>query len=326
MPKNKNNFLSGIYWFVIILIACLLVVSFFIVFLQAKYCQLNIWLGFLSFTLVAVGAFLASIFFFRSKRRCVDEIFQQHLNREKLMERMKTEFVSIAAHQLRTPLSANKWILRMFLDGDMGKFSETQSQFLKKTYDSNERMINLVNDLLNVTRIEEGRFLQKTQKVDVVELLQEAVEPFRSLAENKGLKFQLTLPDQKHPDIYVDKEKIILAIQNLLENAVHYTQEGKVAVLADYLPREKEFLIKVQDTGIGIPKDQKFRVFSRFFRSTSALKTETEGTGLGLFIAKNIIEAHGGKIWFESEERKGSAFFFTLPSANHNNKNKEKIA
>ncbi len=240
-------------------------------------------------------------------------IILHDITREKSVERLKTEFVSIAAHQLRTPLSAIKWILRMFLDGDMGQVSETQSQFLQKTYDSNERMINLVNDLLNVTRIEEGKFLEKMQQQDISALLNEVAEPFREKIKEKGLNFNLVLPDKELPKLDVDKEKIILAIQNLLENAMNYTKTGGIILAGEYSAVQKEFLIKIQDTGIGIPKEQHERVFSRFFRSANALKTETEGTGLGLFIAKNIIEAHGGKVWFESKENEGSTFFFTLP-------------
>ena len=235
------------------------------------------------------------------------------ITREKSVERLKTEFVAIAAHQLRTPLSAIKWTLRMFLDGDIGHVSEVQSEFLQKTYDSNERMINLVNDLLNVTRIEEGKFLQKIEKCDVIELLQEVIKSEADAIAKKNLKFSLILPDKNAPSVNVDKEKIVLAIKNLLENAVNYTKNGEITLSGAYDIDQKRFLIKVQDTGIGIPKEQHERVFSRFFRSSNALKTETEGTGLGLFISKNIIESHGGKIWFESVEGKGTTFYLTLP-------------
>ncbi|MEK7103933.1 MAG: ATP-binding protein [Patescibacteria group bacterium] len=236
------------------------------------------------------------------------------ITREKFVERMKTEFVAIAAHQLRTPLSAVKWILRMFLDGDMGQISETQSQFLQKTYESNERMINLVNDLLNVARIEEGRFLQKMQECDMADILLETVGTFKEEAEKKGLSFSCVLPSKKLPKVSVDKEKIIMAIQNIIENAIFYTKSGGISLSVDYLPQKNEFMVKVQDTGIGIPENQKVRIFSRFFRGGTALKTETEGSGLGLFIAKNIVEAHGGKIWFDSQEGKGTTFYFTLPA------------
>jgi PAS domain S-box-containing protein len=236
------------------------------------------------------------------------------ITREKLIERMKTEFVSIAAHQLRTPLSAIKWTLRMILDGDLGEVQKEQREFLEKTYQSNERMIRLINDLLNVTRIEEGRFLYNIKKQDIIKIAQQVIDPLREVAERKGLKFEFQKPKRKLPEIEVDSEKISLCFQNLIENAIHYTKPGgKVKVSIKYLKNKKEILISVQDTGIGIPKDQQQRVFSRFFRGANAIRAETEGTGLGLFIAKNIVTAHGGKIWFESEEGKGTTFYFTLP-------------
>jgi len=155
--------------------------------------------------------------------------------------------------------------------------------------------------------------LQALQKENLSVLLKEAAEPFQEKIREKGLAFDFVLPSKELPKVDVDKEKIVLAVQNLLENAVNYTKAGKIVLAVQYKPSQKEVQIYVQDSGIGIPEDQKKRVFSRFFRSTSALKTETEGTGLGLFIAKNIVEAHGGRIWFESEEGKGTTFYFALP-------------
>lgn len=235
------------------------------------------------------------------------------ITREKLIEKMKTEFVSITAHQLRTPLSAIKWTLRMILDGDLGEIPEAQKEFLEKTYQSNERMIRLINDLLNVTRIEEGRFLYNIQKQDIIKLVKEVLSPLKEMAQRKGLDFEVELPKEKSPETDIDSEKISLAIQNIVDNAIHYTKSGKVRVSIKFLEGKNHFLFLVQDTGIGIPKSQQERIFTRFFRAASAIRAETEGTGLGLFIAKNIIEAHGGKIWFESEEGKGSSFYFTIP-------------
>jgi len=227
---------------------------------------------------------------------------------------MKTEFVSIAAHQLRTPLSAIKWTLRMILDGDLGPLPKEQREFLEKTYQSNERMIRLINDLLNVTRIEEGRFLYQPEKKDIIEIAKKIIDPLKVIAERKGLQFIFKKPSQKIPQPKVDAEKISLVFQNLIDNAISYTNPGgKVEVSIKYLKDKKEILVSTKDTGIGIPKDQHQRVFSRFFRGSNAIRAETEGTGLGLFIAKNIVEAHGGKIWFESEENKGTTFYFTLP-------------
>jgi len=239
-------------------------------------------------------------------------IILHDVSREKIIERMKTEFVSISAHQLRTPLSAIKWTLRMLLDGDLGKITEEQRDFIEKTYKSNERMINLINDLLDVTRIEEGRYLYKPVLIDFEPLVQSVINTYREEIKKKELKLEFKKPEKKLPQVRVDVEKMGLAIQNLLDNAIKYTLDGGEIIIS-LVPAEKaiEFLIK--DTGIGIPKNQQDKVFSKFFRGSSAIKMETDGSGLGLFIAKNIIEAHGGKIWFESEEGKGTTFYFTLP-------------
>jgi len=239
-------------------------------------------------------------------------VILRDISREKLIERMKTEFVSFAAHQLRAPLSEIKWALEMFLEGDLGKMTEEQQDFLEKTYQSNERMILLVNDLLDVTRIEEGRYLYKPTLADIKEITQSAIDLYKGGIQKKKIKFEFKKPKEKLPEVLVDLEKIKLVIDNLLSNAIKYTPDGgKVTVSISRGKKEIEFSIK--DTGIGIPKDQKEKVFSKFFRGTNVLKTGVEGTGLGLFITKNIVEAHEGKIWFESEEGKGTTFFFTLP-------------
>jgi len=234
------------------------------------------------------------------------------VSREKLIERMKTEFVSLAAHQLRTPLSAIKWTLRMVLDGDVGEITNEQKELLQKTYISNERMISLINDLLNVTRIEEGRYVLKPILINLETVIESMLKSYKEEAKRKNVEVELIKPDISLPAILVDVEKITLAIQNLLDNALHYTPAGgKIIILLNYNNGKIEFAIS--DTGIGIPKDQQERVFTKFFRASNAMKTDTEGSGLGLFIVKNIIEAHGGKVWFESEEGRGSTFYFNLP-------------
>ncbi len=250
----------------------------------------------------------------KGKKEIGTIIILHDITREKVIERMKTEFVSIAAHQLRTPISAIKWILKMFLDGDLGALTSSQQEYLKKTYDSNERMVRLINDLLNVTRIEEGRFLQDVQKEDIVEIVTKRADIARTMTERKGLQFSFVKSKTKAPKVAVDKEKFSLTIQNLIDNAVHYTKKGSIALSFKFLKKKNEFLFSIKDTGIGIAKEQQDRVFGKFFRAANAIAAETEGTGLGLFIAKNVIEAHGGEIWFESKKGIGSTFYFTLPA------------
>jgi PAS domain S-box-containing protein len=233
------------------------------------------------------------------------------ISREKMIERMKTEFVSLAAHQLRTPLSIIKWGLKLLLDGDLGKLTPEQRDFVEKTYNSNERMITLINDLLDVTRIEEGRYVYKMGWYDLSLLCRQVIGFHQEEIKKKKIKFEFKKP-RKLPKVKVDPEKITLAIGNLLDNALRYTPSGgRVTISLKSDKRKVEF--KIQDNGIGIPENQQERVFDKFFRASNAVKMETEGSGLGLFIVKNIIEAHGGEIWFASKEGKGSTFCFTLP-------------
>ena len=239
-------------------------------------------------------------------------IILHNITREKKIERIKTEFVSLAAHQLRTPLSAIKWTLKMLLDEDLGKINEEQREFIEKTYKSNERMISLINALLDVTRIEEGGYLFKPTLCDIQDIIQSVINSYKDKIQKRKIKLVFKKTKTKAPEVKVDSEKIKLVIDNLLDNALSYTKAGgSVLVSLKYDKKKIEFSIK--DTGIGIIKDQQERVFSKFFRGANVIRMETDGTGLGLFIGRNIIESHGGKIWFTSEENKGTTFYFTLP-------------
>lgn len=234
------------------------------------------------------------------------------ISREKIIERMKTEFVSLSAHQLRTPLSAIKWTLKMMLEEDLGKITTEQREFLNKTYRSNERMIILINDLLNVTRIEEGRYLHTLTLNDIVPVLQFVINSYAGEAKKRQIRFELKKPKKKVPKLLLDVEKLKLAFQNLIDNALKYTlAKGKVIIGVDC--NNKEVVVSVKDSGVGIPKEQQKRIFSKFFRGTNVIKMETDGSGLGLFITKNIIESHNGRIWFESKAGKGATFYFAIP-------------
>ena len=234
------------------------------------------------------------------------------VTRNKEVDKLKTEFVSIAAHQLRTPLSAIKWILRMVLDGDVGKISKEQADILAKGYQSNERMIVLINDLLNVARVEEGRFIYNLKLQSMEKIIQRAIENSSAIAKDGKIELIFKKPSEPLPKVKVDEKKIDLALQNLLDNAIRFNRPGgSVTVAISYDKMNIEVMIK--DTGIGIPRSQQERLFTKFFRADNAMELVTEGTGLGLFICKNIIEAHQGKIWFESDKNKGATFWFSLP-------------
>ena len=253
-----------------------------------------------------------SVLVMRGEENLGSLVILHDVSREKMIERMKTEFVSLAAHQLRTPISAIKWTLRMLLDGDLGEITEDQRNFIEKTYLSNERMISLINDLLDITRIEEGRYLYRPTLAGLEDITQFVLNSYKEEFEKRKIKCIFLKPTKRLPAVKVDIEKIRLAIQNLIDNAMKYTPvAGEVTVSLKC--GKKEIELSVKDTGVGVPKDQQNRVFTKFFRGVNVIRMETDGSGLGLYITKNIIEAHGGKIWFESEEGKGSTFYFSIP-------------
>ncbi|MBZ9578010.1 HAMP domain-containing histidine kinase, partial [Patescibacteria group bacterium] len=239
-------------------------------------------------------------------------VILHNVTREKLVDRMKSEFVTLAAHQLRTPLSAVKWSLMMLLDEDLGKLNKEQKSFLQDTYKTNEKMISLVNSLLNVSEIEEGKYLSKIVLSSIEDIIQSIVDAHKKEMEKRKLRFEFKKPREQLPKLMLDVEKMKIAIKNIFDNALKYTLPGgKVSI--SLKGDEKEIEVQIQDTGVGILQYQQGKVFTKFFRGANIIKMETEGTGLGLFISKNIIEAHGGRIWFESEEGKGSTFYFTIP-------------
>ncbi len=257
---------------------------------------------------------ITSTFIVAQGQKSVFLVILHDITREKSIEQMKSQFVSVAAHQLRTPLSIIKWSLDMFIKGDAGKITAQQKDFLNKTFQTNERLIRIINDLLNVAKIEEGRYIYQPKMLEFNELVEQTFDSLGDLAKRKNISYKLNIVEGEKPKVVkVDVEKMSLAIKNLLENALKYTApKGKILVQLERKNNHLEFFVK--DSGVGIPKDHQPRIFSKFFRSANVIKMETDGSGLGLFIAKNVIEAHGGKIWFESVENKGTTFFFTLPT------------
>lgn len=233
------------------------------------------------------------------------------ITREKTLNQLKSEFISVAAHQLRTPLSAIKWAIRMVLDGEAGELNNEQSQLLKKGYVSNERIISLVNDMLNVSRIEEGRFDYSFTKVNVVEIIEERVSRSKDMIDDKEIKVEISSP-KNLPKISVDKDKFTLVISNILDNAIRYTpHNGTIKIILK--TSKGNLLIDIEDNGIGIPVIDQNRMFEKFFRAQNAVRLQTEGSGLGLFIARNIIKSHGGSLELDSEEGKGTRVFISVP-------------
>jgi PAS domain S-box-containing protein len=237
-------------------------------------------------------------------------IILHDVTRERLINKMKSEFITIAAHQLRTPLTGIKWSLEMINTGTITE--EEEKEFLDKAYQSNERMIKLVNSLLIVSHLDEGRFVYKFFEIQIENLIQEIIENFKIQIKNKAIKCIFDKPKIPLSKTKVDLEKIQMVLENLIDNAIKYTpQNGKIII--SLKENNNKIEVSIKDSGMGISKENQERLFTKFFRSTEALKIETSGSGLGLFIAKNIIEAHGGQIWVKSKEGRGSTFYFTLP-------------
>jgi len=246
------------------------------------------------------------------------------ITKEKTMDKVKRDFVSLTAHQLNVPLSTTKLSLEMLLDGSLGKITDEQRDIIEKTYKRNDMLIYLVADLLDIAKIEEKGNSYNWEFIDFESLVKDVIGSDQLQIKKKKIKFEIIKPKVSVPKILLDKSRIFLAIKNIFDNAVKYTPEnGKIIISFDVNKKPArnashgdaggELEFKISDSGIGIPENQKNKLFDKFFRSTNAIKMEPSGSGLGLFIAKNIIEAHGGKIWFDSVENKGSTFFFTIP-------------
>lgn len=235
--------------------------------------------------------------------RMVDEMI--HLNK------MKSEFVSVASHQLRTPLSAVKWETEILLEKEKKGLTKKQLGNIENIALLNQRMIRLVNDLLDVARIEQNRLIIRKRRFDFAKLVEDTYQESQPIFTQRHLDVSLSVK-KNLPLAWADPEKIKIVAENLISNAVKYTTSGGKIEIGVYA--QKKFLIfEIKDNGVGIPEEQTAKVFNKFFRSDNAVKYQTEGTGLGLYIAKNIVEQSGGRIWFQSIENVGSMFSFSVP-------------
>lgn len=235
------------------------------------------------------------------------------ISKEKQIDKAKTEFVSLASHQLRTPLSAINWYTEMLLAGDAGPINSEQKQYLEEVYKGNQRMVDLVNALLNVSRLELGTFMVEPEEINIIDLANDIIKEIKPQIEAKKIDFNFVF-DQEVGLLMLDKKLMAIVFQNLLSNAVKYTPAGgRVNLDISKDKDKKNILITVEDTGIGIPQDQREKIFDKLFRADNVRSTDTEGTGLGLYIVREIMNNVDGKIWFESEENKGSKFYAQIP-------------
>jgi PAS domain S-box-containing protein len=236
---------------------------------------------------------------------------------EREIDKAKSEFVSIASHQLGTPLTGIKWFIELLVKEKAGKLNKKQFEFLQQIFDINERMISLVNDLLNVSRLELGTFVIEPKDTNLAEIADSSLNELTPQIKEKKIKISKKISDSI--GVYRGDPKLLRIIfQNLFSNAIKYTPKGgKVSI--SLKKTKTDIFCSISDTGIGIPKKQHNRIFTKLFRADNVAKIGVKGTGLGLYIAKTILENSGGKIWFESntavkgKKRTGTIFYFTLP-------------
>lgn len=235
------------------------------------------------------------------------------VTKERNLDRAKDEFVSTASHQLRTPLTAIKGYTGMLLDGDPGPLNDKQKEYLSEMKRANNRMIELINSLLNVSRVDLGVLSVSPESLDIGEVYMGVIDEMKVIIKQKKQNFRVTA-EEGLPTLNADKKILEMIFQNLLSNAIKYTPEGGNIVM-DIKKIDSSLLISVSDTGLGVPEAAKDRIFQKMYRADNARINDPDGTGLGLYIVKAVLDQTGGKIWFESNENKGSTFYVSIPLA-----------
>ena len=227
------------------------------------------------------------------------------------LDQLKSDFVSIVSHELRTPLSITKEGISLVLDGIVGEINPKQNKILTTSKDNIDRLARIINSLLDISRIESGRMKLENKNVDLRALINKVAASFEVIAKGKGLELKISLPPEGPLNLYVDEDKLIQVLTNLLGNSFKFTEKGSVGI--SLIEKEAEMEFVVSDTGTGIRREYLPKLFNKFMQFGRTAGAGEKGTGLGLSIAKGLIELHGGRIWVESEEGKGAKFIFTLP-------------
>ena len=238
------------------------------------------------------------------------------MTEERAMDSAKDRFLSVAAHQLRTPLSGMRWNMEMLLGGDVGEISPAVAETVQKIHANTLRMIGLINDLLNVALLDAGQDPESTESVGIVETIRGVLGELQSLAEKSDVQIDFH-PSEPSSDwnILSFPRRLYEVCENLIHNAVKYSRPKSTVTIRLESISEGEVSLSVSDTGIGIPKSEREKIFGKFFRASNALRWKTEGSGLGLAVVKNFVEEMGGHVSFESEENKGTTFLVRLPLA-----------
>ncbi|NCU41586.1 MAG: HAMP domain-containing histidine kinase [Candidatus Moranbacteria bacterium] len=243
----------------------------------------------------------------------VGGVIIQSIEQMAKMNKMKSEFIAIASHQMKSPLAQIKWLLESIEFPTL----EEKNRYEKKIgmiRQSNESMIDLTNDLLDVARIDKGEKIVRLDNVDIAKVAKEVLDEYRQFAKNKNI--QLKLHNEEGLENYLictDERRTRVVFDNLVRNALAYTPEGGHIEMILEKDERKNMKVCIKDNGIGIPESEQYRIFERFFRASNGKKNVVNGTGLGLYLTKNIVEQSGGKIWFRSIEGSGSMFCVSFP-------------
>lgn len=233
--------------------------------------------------------------------------------------------MSLASHQLRTPLTSINWYIEMLQAGDAGDLNDKQKEFISEVYKGSKRMVQLVNDLLNVSRLETGRLKIEPVPTDLIAFIQGIRKEVEPQVVDAGCHVSLEFPEKKLDGVSVDKVLLRQVIINLLINAVRYSavgKNGRVGVSLAVGPQT--YTISVKDNGIGIPKEAQTRIFGKFYRADNARTVVADGNGLGLYLAKQIMDSSGGGIGFDSDPGKGTTFYVIIPLTGMMSKQGEK--
>ena len=230
----------------------------------------------------------------------------------KVLDRTKSEFLSITSHQLRTPLSVIKGYISMIIESTYGQVPEKMKIPLKNIYNSNERLIKLINTLLDISRIESGKTKTEVERASLEEVIMSVVEELKMEAQKKKLYLKWEKPKAPLPKILIDRAKIRDAILNIIDNAIKYTNQGGVTI--ETKAQGSKYQVRISDTGRGMEKGEIAQLFESFSRGTAGKKFSADGVGLGLYVAKKFVDMHHGRIWVESPGKsKGSTFYIELP-------------
>lgn len=297
--------------FSVALALVLFIQIFFVDTTILRIVNVGVFLGAAGFGILLVRSVIKEVRNREELERLAQELSAANEELKKL-DKAKSEFISIASHQLRTPLSIIKGYISMMQEGSFGRVTKKIAEPLRRVYLSNERLIKLVNDLLDLSRMEGGHMRYEMKPAQFSIITTSVVEEFQQIAQSKGVSLRFK-KESEDPPVRLDEEKMRQVAFNLIDNAVRYTPKGG-SITVTLAVNPYHLLFSVADTGIGLDKHELNSLFQKFMRSKEVARIHTEGVGLGLYVARRIVEDHGGRIWAESAGKgKGSTFFVELP-------------